>query len=37
MIGSDPIVQHQLKVEDAQDNTKKAYYKLKELIDARHN
>ena len=36
MIGSDPIVQHQLKMEDAQNNTKKAYFKLKELLDARN-
>ena len=37
MIGSDPIVQHQIKMEDAKDNTMKAYFKLKELLDARSN
>ena len=37
MIGSDPIVQHQIKMEDAKDNTMKAYFKLKELLDAKSN
>ena len=37
MIGFDPIVQYQLKVKDAKDNTNKAYFKLKELMDARLN
>ena len=34
--GTDPVVQHQIKVNEAKQKTNEAYRKLKELINARN-
>jgi hypothetical protein len=36
LAGTDPVVQHQIKLNEAKTKTDKAYRKLKELLNARN-